>query len=282
MNAEQQIIEILACLRVPAEMRAPQRERILQTDGIAALCSALNDADLAAARKEAQRNLLQWQANGYSIVPIVAAEYPKLLLDLLKPPPLLFIEGKAFPDGPIVSIVGAKNPSPLDIQAAKDITKLLAQDGIPIVSGFTTDTDLAVHRATLDAKGHPIAIMPSGLDDWSPKKNAGLRRRIQRNGTICSRFYPDQEKTEHTYGMPEIVAAGISNTTIIINCDEYSSVRVQARAAREHSRGLILTPGVARNTTWGRLLAQHNLVSIAENPRHAAELAQTLCKQTPR
>ncbi|MDO4686533.1 MAG: DNA-processing protein DprA [Corynebacterium sp.] len=298
------LIDTLACLRADTQMLGPKRIAILRTSGIHALLQALiDDAEhgaepevtgsagtaggerpgwlagrppgwLEAARAAARVDINNWLSKGYRVTSILSEGYPEILASIQRPPPLLFSEGHPFGDELRISVVGAPKPSELDLQAAVEVTRSLLGQGVTVVSGFDSGIDSTVHATVCEQGGRGVAVLSTGLDHCYPKRNARLRKRLLASGTtICSRFYPEETKSPAHFGMREVLTSGLSHATIIINSDDQSDVRIQARAAIEQNRGLILTPAIARNTDWGKEYVRQHCAQVAQNPQHAAALA---------
>jgi DNA processing protein len=91
--------------------------------------------------------------------------YPRLLREIPKPPPLLFVRGN--PDClslPQLAIVGSRSPSGGGNENAERFAAYLAGCGLAITSGLALGIDAAAHRGALSAGGITIAVMGTGID----------------------------------------------------------------------------------------------------------------------
>ncbi len=99
------------------------------------------------------------------------------------PPKKLFLAGRDIdPGARTVAVVGTRRPTAAGIEAAQMIAKGLAQAGFVVVSGLAIGVDAAAHRASLEAKGHTIAVIGSGMDLNYPKKQRCLAEEDRRRG----------------------------------------------------------------------------------------------------
>ena len=107
--------------------------------------------------------LLNWEESAY----------PKRLLEIYDPPPLLYVRG----DMEVlrrhsIAIVGTRRPTPYGNQISERIARDLAERGLVIVSGLARGVDSSAHRGACAAsRGARLASWAAGLT-WS------IRRRI--------------------------------------------------------------------------------------------------------
>ncbi len=62
-----------------------------------------------------------------------------------------------------VAVIGTRNAGPASLVAVEALSTRLADEGAPVVSGAAAGTDLAAHRAALEAGGSTVACLPFGL-----------------------------------------------------------------------------------------------------------------------
>ncbi|ATB36262.1 DNA processing protein DprA [Cystobacter fuscus] len=121
-------------------------------------------------------------AQGVSILSFAEPEYPLYLKAIPDRPSVLYVKGTLAPDHRSIACIGTREPSTFGVEVAKRITALLAARGWSIVSGLALGVDALAHQAALDAAGHTVAVMASGLDAVYPKKNAHLAEDILSRG----------------------------------------------------------------------------------------------------
>ena len=86
-----------------------------------------------------------------------------------------------------VAIIGMRKCDQPGKEIAYKLGMEYAQKGYVVISGLALGCDTAAHLGCLDAEGHTIAIVASGLDRTHPKENKWLQDRIsQNNGLLLS------------------------------------------------------------------------------------------------
>lgn len=105
--------------------------------------------------------------------------YPRLLREIPKPPPLLFVRGDyTCLSLPQVAMVGSRNPTAGGSENAERFARYLAECGFAITSGLALGIDAAAHQGALNAGGKTIAVMGTGIDLIYPARHRGLAQAI--------------------------------------------------------------------------------------------------------
>src|SRR5437870_5442175 len=203
---------------------------------------ALRSQDpLQAAAKE----LDQLKKLGCRLVNWGEPEYPKRLLEIYDPPPLLCVRG----DPQVltrhsISIVGTRRPTPYGNQMAERLSRDLADRGLVIVSGLARGIDSSAHKgACAAARGVTVAVLGNGIDVIYPKENRKLFALVEQRGAIISEFplgfYPAPEN----FPIRNRIVAGISLGVVIVEGAQYSGSLITARLAMESGREVFAVPG---------------------------------------
>jgi DNA processing protein len=211
-------------------------------------------ADIAAARKTAEHDLVQWAAAGWRFISVLDADYPARLRDIHQAPPFLFAQGELRADEKAVAVVGSREASDESLGLAAGIAALLVRDEISVLSGLADGVDAAAHRAALAARGRTIAVIGSGIARAYPAKNEKLQREIARRGLVLSQFWPDAPPQRHNFLMRNAVMSGLGRCTVVVQAAEKSGARAQARMAVEHGRPVILLRQVVEMNRWAQQL----------------------------
>ncbi|MCS4492585.1 DNA-protecting protein DprA [Corynebacterium sp. ES2715-CONJ3] len=275
------LIWLIASIRAKSKLSQPARVSLLLEQGLEVLIEELFGNTIVhperdAAFTQAANDLQIWRAKGYQVTSILDPDYPRQLAGVHEAPAVLFRVGQTIPDEKGVSVVGSRNATPGQLQAATDIASALAEAGLTVVSGLAVGVDTAAHKAALEAGGRTVAVMGVGLDHTYPSTNQLLRRRIEVTGEVISQFFPDSKGSRASFPMRNAVMSGYSRTTIVVGATEKSGTRHQAKAAVGHSRGLILTPQVATQTSWGREYVDTGKAHVASGPADAVKIATEL------
>ncbi|MDY7024452.1 MAG: DNA-processing protein DprA, partial [Cyanobacteriota bacterium] len=101
-------------------------------------------------------------------------DYPRLLLEIPTPPPVLYYRGQIEPTEnqgikPCIGIVGTREPSEYGRRWTRKISTILVKSGFTVVSGMAAGIDTEAHSSCLDAGGRTLAIFGTGVDIIYPK-----------------------------------------------------------------------------------------------------------------
>ncbi|NWO17045.1 MAG: DNA-processing protein DprA [Corynebacterium sp.] len=280
-TSDQTLIGIIAAVRAKSSLSQPARVDFLLTHGLDALLEdifghTLINPERDTALEHAAQDLSAWRDKGYKVTSILDPSYPRHLAGVHEAPAVLFSVGDLDSTDNGISVVGSRNASPGHMQAASEIATELVRRGLTVVSGLAAGVDAAAHAAALSAGGRTVAVMGTGLDHTYPAAHRGLRQSIESTGLVVSQFLPEQTGSKASFPMRNAVMSGYGRATIVVGATEKSGTRHQAKAAVGHSRGLILTPQVAANTSWGRAYVEAGVAQIAHNPEDAVDIASAI------
>lgn len=191
-------------------------------------------------------------------------EYPSILAKSWDAPPLLFIRGQIMTPR-AVAIIGSRDTDDAVLSAAHFVAGELASDGHTIVSGLAAGVDTAAHQGALDAGGHTIAVMGTGIRHVYPTSNAGLAEQIAHRGAVISQFPPDAPRTGTTFLRRNQVIAGLCQASLVMAGQDRSGSRHEVEQALSYGRTAILwRPGLA-NQTWAADLNQRGLAHFVDD-----------------
>jgi DNA processing protein len=158
----------------------------------------------------------------------------------------LFAGGRPLPrPGRAVAIVGGRRASPLRQAVAGALATALSAAGCPIISGGAIGVDAAAHHATVEAGGHTVAVLGSGLDVPYPRPNVALLRRMRAGaGTVVGEHPPGaMPRPSHFLPRNRLIAA-LSIAVVVVEARERSGSLATARAAGARGEGRVLAvPG---------------------------------------
>jgi len=219
--------------------------------------------DGAVARADAE--LSEWEADGLDLVTVLSSRYPANLAGVFDCPPFLFVRGQVVPDDRGMSVVGSRKASPGGLEMARLAARLLAERGLSVIAGLAEGIDTAAHQEALRIGARTVAVIGTGIRQYSPASNRALQDEIASKGLVISQFYPDQPPSKTTFPMRNGTMSGYGLATIVVEAGEFSGSRIQARMAADHGRPVILSQKVATSTDWGKAMAQHPWVSVASS-----------------
>ena len=179
-----------------------------------------------------------------SAVTLADDDYPPLLRQLVDPPLALFYRGNlALAQTPSVAMVGSRRASAYAISAATHLARELVSAGVTVVSGLARGVDAASHQAALDASGHTIAILGTGIDIVYPRSHRRLFQTIAERGLILTEFPPGTPPFRYNFPVRNRIISGITLGTVIVEATGRSGSLITARMAAEQNREVFAVPG---------------------------------------
>ncbi len=206
-------------------------------------------AFLAAPNDAAIDEDLAWlKGSGASVVPCTSAEYPRLLAQISRAPPVLYVLGDvAALSLPQLAIVGSRIPTPSGRSTARSFAFALAQAGLTITSGLALGIDGASHEGALEANGTTIAVCGCGLDTVYPRRHKQLAARIRERGALVSEFPPRTPPFPAHFPQRNRIISGLSFGTLVVEAAQTSGSLLTAEHAVEQGREVFAIPGSIHN-----------------------------------
>ena len=170
--------------------------------------------------------------------------YPKNLLQIYDPPPLLYVRGKLDKgDSPMVAMVGSRKGSPYGRAVTKKISKALAAVGVTVVSGMARGIDTCAHLGSLEAGGMTLAVLGCGIDIMYPPENERLFLDIIDHGAVISEFPLSTPPEGKNFPKRNRIISGLSLGVVIVEATADSGSLITASHALEQGREVFAVPG---------------------------------------
>lgn len=175
--------------------------------------------------------------------------YPRLLREIPKPPPLLFVRGDhTCLSLPQVAIVGSRNSTAGGSENAERFARYLAECGFAITSGLALGIDAAAHQGALNAGGKTIAVMGTGIDLIYPARHRGLAQAIlDAGGALVSEFPLGVTSQAANFPQRNRIISGLSGGTLVVEAAVQSGSLITASYALQHDREVFAIPGSIHN-----------------------------------
>lgn len=180
-----------------------------------------------------------------------SAGYPAGLMDLEKPPSI-FVSGQ-LREGPAVAVVGTRRCTGYGVDLAMEIGSSLARAGWSVVSGLALGIDAAGHHGALDAGGHVVGVLGTGIDVRYPKANHRLYDRIEETeGVLISEYPPGTGPERWRFPERNRLIAAIASAVVVVEAGEKGGALITARIGGEIGRPVFAVPGdVDRGSSVG-------------------------------
>ena len=170
--------------------------------------------------------------------------YPKNLLQIYDPPPLLYVRGELEPGNPpMVAMVGSRRGSFYGRTVTKRISKELATAGVTVVSGMARGIDTSAHLGALEAGKRTVAVFGCGIDVIYPPENKKLFFDIIAHGAVISEFPLSTPPEGKNFPRRNRIISGVSLGVVIVEATADSGSLITAAHALEQGREVFAVPG---------------------------------------
>ena len=206
---------------------------------------ALAEAITAGADPEQLTHALEWEAGEQNrILTLADSDYPRGLLEISDPPPLLYLKGNSgLLQRDAIAIVGSRNATEQGIENARAFARELSRNGLTIVSGLALGIDTAAHRGGLASPGASIAVVATGLDTVYPARNRDLAHEIAHQGLLVSEFALGTKPLAGNFPRRNRLISGMSKGVLVVEAAARSGSLITARYALEQGREVFAIPG---------------------------------------
>jgi DNA processing protein len=181
---------------------------------------------------------------GNRLVTLADAHYPRALLEISDPPPLLYCKGRIeLLNASSIAVVGSRNSTPQGEKTAEAFSQALSESGYCIVSGMALGIDGAAHRGALQGRGSTIAAVGTGLDIVYPAKHRQLAHEIAEKGLIVSEFPLGTPSMAQNFPRRNRIISGLARGCLVVEANLQSGSLITARLAAEQGREVFAIPG---------------------------------------
>lgn len=180
-------------------------------------------------------------------------DYPRLLLEIPDPPPVLYYRGQVQTQEnqgtvPMIAIVGTRDPSDYGRRWTRKISTALAQNKFVVVSGLADGVDTEAHRSCIDAGGRTIAVLGTGVDVVYPQSNRKLYEQILEQGLVISEYPAGTQPDRNHFPRRNRIITGLSRAVLVMEAPSRSGALITARLANDYNRDVYALPGSLDNT----------------------------------
>lgn len=204
--------------------------------------SAIRDGG---ASDEALNKVRQWLIDPVNhVLTFADADYPRQLLEIADPPPLLYVKGRVeLLNQPGFAIVGSRNATAQGVSNAEAFAITLSNAGLTIVSGLALGVDAAAHRGGLAGTASTIAVVGTGLDVVYPARNRELAHQIAAEGVLVSEFALRTPPVASNFPRRNRLICGLSRGVLVVEAAVSSGSLITARLAADQGRDVFAIPG---------------------------------------
>ena len=171
--------------------------------------------------------------------------YPQRLMDYGSMPDRLYVRGNLPEEGPSVAIVGARKCSIYGKRQAYLFGKVLAQNGISIISGMARGIDAAAQKGALDGGGKSYAVLGCGVDICYPESNRSLYDALPLHGGILSEYEPGSKPLSWHFPIRNRIISALADIVLVIEARKKSGSLITVDYALEQGKTVFALPGRA-------------------------------------
>lgn len=198
--------------------------------------------------------------------------YPERLAQLPDRPEELRVRGDLSPARRRVAIVGSREADGYGEEMARELAAGLARAGVSVVSGGARGVDAAAHVGALDAGGHTVAVLGTGVDVVYPARHRDLYDRIVASGgALVSELRDGAGARREHFPRRNRIVSGLAEAVVVVQAGERSGALITAAWARAQGVPVLAVPGDVREP-----LSQGPLGLLREGAGLAATAADVL------
>lgn len=176
--------------------------------------------------------------------------YPKSLLNIADPPPVLYAKGDiALLTRPSIAVVGSRNATKQGMQNAERFAQVLSTAGLTVISGLALGIDAAAHQGALlqtpaaHYGGSTVAVTGTGLDLVYPARNRELAHQIAEAGCLLSEYPLGTPAIASNFPRRNRIISGLAMGVLVVEAAAQSGSLITARSALEQGREVFAIPG---------------------------------------
>lgn len=171
-------------------------------------------------------------------------EFPQKLRVIPDMPFMIYYKGK-LPETaiPSVAVVGARECSFYGEYIAKELGKMLGNQGIQVISGMAKGIDGISQMTALDAGGASYAVLGCGVDVCYPKSNKSLYEKLLEKGGILSTYHPGTTPKAGLFPARNRIVSGLSDVLVVIEARQRSGTSITVEMALEQGKDIYAVPG---------------------------------------
>ena len=191
-----------------------------------------------------EKSLLWAAQSGNYIITLADAFFPRSLLEISDPPPLLYACGNPeLLNSASLAVVGSRNGTAQGLRNAEAFSRTFSQGGLTIVSGLALGIDAAARRGGLTGAGSTIAVLGTGVDVVYPVRNAALFAQIAERGLLLSEYPIGAPAIGRNFPRRNRLISGLSRGCLVVEAAIGSGSLITARFAAEQGREVFAIPG---------------------------------------
>ena len=190
------------------------------------------------------RELQKMERARIEVRSVLDPSYPRRLLMIADPPPLLYVSGSLQDSDELaIAVVGSRRGTAAGRLVTEELANGLAGSGFTVVSGLARGVDAAAHRGALEAGGRTIAVLGCGLGQTYPPEHRRLREEIEERGAVLSELPLDAPPHSGHFPRRNRIISGLALGVVVTEAAIDSGSLITARLAADQGREVFAVPG---------------------------------------
>lgn len=205
-----------------------------------------------------QHNRLKTFQKQHRFITILDREYPPQLKEIYNCPAVIFYQGNiSLLKEKSLAVVGGRYASSYGRKVVNQFVPPLISQPYTIISGLAKGIDSTSHRAAIQAGGHTIAVIGTGLDTSYPKEMQTLQKQMMTDQLVISEYPNGTTAKKYHFPARNRIIAGLSVGTFVIEARKKSGSLITAQAALDYGREVFVVPGDIFNSSFS---GSHSLI----------------------
>ena len=146
-------------------------------------------------------------------------------------------------DQPTVGIVGARMCSRYGHETAYEFGRVLAGNGVQIISGLALGIDCYAQEGALAGGGKTFAVLGCGADICYPRSNREVYEKIKTSGGILSEEEPGTPPLAYNFPKRNRIISALSDIVLVVEAKEKSGSLITVDFALEQGKTVYAVPG---------------------------------------
>ena len=188
------------------------------------------------------------EKQGVKFISRFSENFSPLLKSINTPPLGLYYKGDiSLINSFCIGVVGTRHCTHYGADCARKFARILAENGITVVSGLGTGIDTCAHEGALQG-GKTISVFVGGVDIIYPTSNTNLAKNIEENGgLIVSEHKPQTPTASYNFPLRSRILSGLCRGILMVEAPTNSgTMHIKEYAVSEH-RDVFAIPGNITN-----------------------------------
>ena len=194
--------------------------------------------------KFAEKELLFCEKNNIKVRLRHQSELPRLLSECPDAPAVLYQKGDFNENLKLISIVGTRKMTAYGKKFIEELSEVLRDKNVLIVSGLALGTDGYAHQQALNHNIPTVGVLAHGLYMIYPAVHEKMSKEILENGgALLSEFNSSAKPDREHFLQRNRIVAGISQFTIVVETAFGGGSMSTVSYANQYNREVLALPG---------------------------------------